>query len=102
MLQGCLFDKLPRKPKIDSIAAADKNDCSTTLVIHTLTKRKNIMNNTANTVSSVTTRDGVEIYYKDWGPKTGQPVVLSHGWPLNAESWESAAFHLANNGFRVI
>ena len=56
----------------------------------------------AHTVSTITTRDGVEIYYKDWGPRTGQPVVLSHGWPLNADSWESAAFHLANNGFRVI
>lgn len=48
----------------------------------------------------ITTRDGTEIYFKDWG--RGQPVVLSHGWPLNADSWESAAFHLANNGFRVI
>jgi non-heme chloroperoxidase len=56
----------------------------------------------AQSVSTITTRDGVEIYYKDWGPRTGQPVVLSHGWPLNADSWESAAFHLANNGFRVI
>jgi non-heme chloroperoxidase len=54
------------------------------------------------TDSTITTRDGVEIYYKDWGPRSGQPVVLSHGWPLNADSWESAAFHLANNGFRVI
>ncbi|MES2160490.1 MAG: alpha/beta hydrolase [Pseudomonadota bacterium] len=54
------------------------------------------------TVSTITTRDGVEIYYKDWGPRGGQPVILSHGWPLNADSWESAAFHLANNGFRVI
>ncbi|ELX10949.1 non-heme chloroperoxidase Cpo [Janthinobacterium sp. HH01] len=52
--------------------------------------------------STITTRDGVEIYYKDWGPRAGQPVILSHGWPLNADSWESAAFHLANNGFRVI
>ncbi|MYM71557.1 alpha/beta fold hydrolase [Duganella sp. FT134W] len=54
------------------------------------------------TASTITTRDGVEIYYKDWGPRNGQPVVLSHGWPLNADSWESAAFFLANNGFRVI
>ena len=56
----------------------------------------------AHSVSTITTRDGVEIYYKDWGPRSGQPVVLSHGWPLNADSRESAAFHLANNGFRVI
>ncbi|SDG95189.1 alpha/beta fold hydrolase, partial [Duganella sp. OV458] len=54
------------------------------------------------TASTITTRDGVEIYYKDWGPRNGQPVILSHGWPLNADSWESAAFFLANNGFRVI
>ena len=54
------------------------------------------------TASTITTRDNVEIYYKDWGPRNGQPVILSHGWPLNADSWESAAFHLANNGFRVV
>jgi non-heme chloroperoxidase len=53
-------------------------------------------------VSTITTRDGVEIYYKDWGPKNGQPVVLCHGWPLSSDSWESAAFHLASHGFRVI
>ncbi|KRA84069.1 alpha/beta fold hydrolase [Altererythrobacter sp. Root672] len=48
----------------------------------------------------VTTRDGTRIHYKDWG--SGQPIVLSHGWPLNADSWESQALHLAANGFRVI
>ncbi|WP_454289092.1 alpha/beta fold hydrolase [Rhizobium arsenicireducens] len=52
--------------------------------------------------STITTRDGVEIYYKDWGPKSGRPVILSHGWPLNSDSWEAQAFHLAQNGFRVI
>ena len=54
------------------------------------------------TASTITTRDGVQIYYKDWGPRSGQPVILSHGWPLSSDSWESAAFFLANNGFRVI
>jgi len=52
------------------------------------------------TASTITTREGVEIYYKDWGH--GQPIVFSHGWPLNSDSWESQMFHLANNGFRVI
>jgi non-heme chloroperoxidase len=52
--------------------------------------------------SVLTTRDDVEIYYKDWGPRNGQPVILSHGWPQNADCWESAAFHLASNGFRVV
>jgi non-heme chloroperoxidase len=51
-------------------------------------------------MTTFTTRDGVEIYYKDWGK--GQPVVFSHGWPLSADSWESQMFHLASNGFRVI
>ena len=50
--------------------------------------------------STFTTRDGVEIYYKDWGH--GQPIVFSHGWPLNSDSWESQMIHLANSGFRVI
>jgi len=49
-----------------------------------------------------TTRDGVDIYFKDWGPRDGAIVVLSHGWPLCADSWESQAFHLASNGFRVV
>ncbi len=53
-------------------------------------------------VNTITTRDGVEIYYKDWGPKDGPVVILSHGWPLSSDSWEAQALHLANNGFRVI
>ncbi|MCV3736707.1 alpha/beta hydrolase [Rhizobium sp. TRM96647] len=52
--------------------------------------------------STIITRDGVEIYYKDWGPKDGPVVVLAHGWPLSSDSWEAQAFHLASNGFRVI
>ena len=53
-------------------------------------------------MATFTTRDDVTIYYKDWGPRDGKVVILSHGWPLNADSWESQAFHLASNGYRVI
>ena len=49
---------------------------------------------------TITTTDGTAIYYKDWG--TGPAVVFSHGWPLNADSWESQMFFLASHGYRVI
>jgi non-heme chloroperoxidase len=52
--------------------------------------------------NKLTTLDGVEMYYKDWGPRSGRPVILSHGWPLNSDSWEAQALHLASNGFRVV
>ncbi len=46
------------------------------------------------------TRDGTEIYYKDWGK--GQPIVFSHGWPLSSDAWESQMFFLASHGYRCI
>ncbi len=52
--------------------------------------------------SYVTTRDGVQIYYKDWGPKDAPVVVFSHGWPLSSDSWESQMIFLAANGYRVV
>ena len=51
-------------------------------------------------MTTITTTDGTQIYYKDWG--TGQPVVFSHGWPLNSDSWEAQMMFLASNGYRCI
>nr|WP_295376240.1 alpha/beta hydrolase [Pseudoxanthomonas sp.] len=52
--------------------------------------------------SYVTTRDGVQLYYKDWGPKDGPVVTFSHGWPLSSDSWESQMLFLASKGYRVV
>src|ERR1700692_1737725 len=51
-------------------------------------------------MGTVTTGDGVEIYYKDWGK--GQPIVFSHGWPLSADDWDNQMLFFLNQGYRVI
>jgi non-heme chloroperoxidase len=51
-------------------------------------------------MSTITTKDGTQIFYKDWG--TGPVVTFSHGWPLNADAWDTQLFFLAQNGFRVV
>ncbi|WP_024617027.1 alpha/beta fold hydrolase [Pseudomonas kilonensis] len=58
--------------------------------------------NPAQAGSYITTQDGVQLYYKDWGPKDGPVVTFSHGWPLNSDSWESQMLFLAEQGYRVI
>jgi non-heme chloroperoxidase len=51
-------------------------------------------------VSTITTKDGTEIYYKDWG--RGLPIVFSHGWPLNADAWDDQMMFMASRGFRCV
>jgi non-heme chloroperoxidase len=60
----------------------------------TITRREVVLMN------KVSTKDGVEIFYKDWG--SGQPIVFSHGWPLSADDWDPQMMFFLNNGFRVI
>ena len=52
------------------------------------------------TTSTITTKDGTMIFYKDWG--TGQPIVFSHGWPLNADDWDDQLVFVASHGYRAI
>ncbi len=51
---------------------------------------------------TITTRDGTEIFYKDWGPKDAQPIHFHHGWPLSADDWDAQMMFFLGKGFRVI
>jgi non-heme chloroperoxidase len=58
------------------------------------------VSSTTHGAPTITTSDGTLIYYKDWG--SGQPIVFSHGWPLNADAWDEQLLFFASNGFRAI
>ncbi|MFI2378631.1 alpha/beta fold hydrolase [Streptomyces sp. NPDC018964] len=53
-------------------------------------------------MSTVTTPDGTTIFYKDWGPRDGQPIVFHHGWPLSADDWDNQMLFFLSRGYRVI
>jgi non-heme chloroperoxidase len=53
-------------------------------------------------MSTITTRDGVDIFYKDWGSKNAQPIFFHHGWPLSADDWDTQMLYFLDKGYRVI
>jgi non-heme chloroperoxidase len=53
-------------------------------------------------MSFITTKDGVEIFFKDWGPKNAQPLVFHHGWPLSSDDWDAQMLFFLAQGFRVV
>jgi non-heme chloroperoxidase len=53
-------------------------------------------------MTTITTKDGTSIFYKDWGPKTAQPIVFHHGWPLSADDWDNQMLYFLDKGYRVI
>ena len=53
-------------------------------------------------MSTITTSDGVQIFFKDWGPKSAQPLMFHHGWPLSSDDWDAQMLYFVNKGFRVI
>jgi non-heme chloroperoxidase len=56
----------------------------------------------AETMSTVTTKDGTELFYKDWGAKNAQPIVFHHGWPLSSDDWDTQLLYFLDKGYRVI
>jgi non-heme chloroperoxidase len=54
------------------------------------------------TMAIFTTKDGTQIFFKDWGPKSAQPIVFHHGWPLSADDWDAQMLFFLSHGFRVI
>jgi non-heme chloroperoxidase len=55
-----------------------------------------------NHMATITTKDGVQIFYKDWGPKTAQPIVFHHGWPLSSNDWDNQMLFFVGKGYRVV
>ncbi|MEK1895763.1 MAG: alpha/beta hydrolase [Rhizobium sp.] len=53
-------------------------------------------------MTSITTSDGVQLFYKDWGPTSAQPIVFHHGWPLSSDDWDNQMLFFLGKGFRVI
>lgn len=53
-------------------------------------------------MSTITTKDGTQIYFKDWGPKNAQPIVFHHGWPLSADDWDAQMPFFLGKGYRVV
>ncbi|CAB3634642.1 alpha/beta fold hydrolase [Achromobacter pestifer] len=53
-------------------------------------------------MNTITTSDGVQIYFKDWGSKTAQPIMFHHGWPLSSDDWDAQMLYFVGKGFRVI
>ena len=53
-------------------------------------------------MATISTKDGTEIFYKDWGSKEAQPVVFHHGWPLSSDDWDSQMLFFLGEGYRVI
>src|SRR6202041_2912111 len=60
------------------------------------------LNEGEKSMATITTKDGTQIFYKDWGPKDAQPIVFHHGWPLSSDDWDTQMLFFLANGYRVV
>jgi len=65
-------------------------------------RAQQLINKGENQMTTITTKDGTRIFYKDWGARDAQPIVFSHGWPLSADAWDAQMVFFADQGFRTI
>ena len=71
--------------------------------LHAMTASTTSQRNTGGSnMPIVTTKDGTQIFYKDWGPKNAQPIVFHHGWPLSSDDWDNQMLFFLANGYRVV
>ena len=90
-----------REPGLSEVRSASSSSAPTRLVRLTLrTLRRQHPDQPEAAMGTITTTDGTEIFYKDWG--SGQPIVFSHGWPLSADDWDTQMLFFLQHGYRVI
>jgi non-heme chloroperoxidase len=65
-------------------------------------KNRDTAKRTLTMSNTVITKDGTEIFYKDWGPKSAQPIVFHHGWPLSSDDWDTQMLFFLHHGYRVV
>src|SRR5260363_222170 len=78
-----------RKILATSVMSAVSLSVRSTTAIGDESRSSTIAAQAADPAAFVTTKDGVKIFYKDWGPKSGQPIVFHHGWPLSSDDWDT-------------
>lgn len=95
--------QLPRLSRRNVLVTAVAGAMSATLRVPSAEGASNDrLTERSTTMRTVTTKDGVEIFYKDWGPRTGQPIFFHHGWPLSSDDWDAQMLAFVGRGYRVV
>src|SRR3954452_9696633 len=87
-------------PRDTSITGSTDNPTRALVTLALRTHRRQRPDQRRQHMPTITTTDGTEIFYKDWG--SGQPIVFSHGWPLSADDWDTQMLFFLQHGYRVV